>query len=132
MGQEIMFTRRRVLLVIIASAVIFFLASAVMGWLYYEKEYGSEWAPTRIASSIDEGDRIVAMTLRFRRQNDRYPLSLDELVPRYLPEIRPPAAGTREWNYQSDGDHYRLTFAAQAGRPLYVYDSTVGEWREER
>jgi len=118
------------LIACLAAALI--VVGVVSGWLYYEREYGADWAPARIRQSIDDGDRIVAMTLRFKREHGRYPTTLGELVPKYLPEIRPPSAGTREWHYEVVGNEYVLWFAATDGKPAYIYRSDGRGWEEER
>jgi hypothetical protein len=113
------------------AALLVVVIGAVWGWQVYDAQIRSEWSPARIRESKEEGDRIAAMLLRFHRENGRFPAALDELVPKYLPEIRPPAAGKGEWEYRVLSDRCELKFCSKAGRPCFVTDTSKNEWRAE-
>ena len=61
------------------------------------------YVPNRIErdrlATIDIGNEIVEALQVYFEDNGRYPASLDELVPKYLKEIKKPLWGDSGWEY---------------------------------
>lgn len=86
--------------------------------------------PELEAASRAIGDTIVAAIERYRIDAGLYPVSLDQLVPKYLPAIDPPVAGWCAWQYKQD-PRLGFTLGYRVG-PLYEEDTYVGagqRWR---
>ncbi len=86
--------------------------------------------PELEAASRAIGDTIVAAIEQYRADTSLYPVSLDQLVPQYLPAIDPPVAGRAEWTYKQHPTH-GFTLGYHVG-PMYEEDSYVGagkRWR---
>jgi hypothetical protein len=94
--------------------------------------YGAaHWDSARKEESIRIGGAIVAGIEAYFTDHHRYPGALDELVPRYLPDIPPPTAGDGKWRYFSRADEYYLQFAVPSGYPSYNYHHKTGQWYED-
>ena len=70
---------------------------------------------------------VIAVVERFHADHGRYPESLDELVPAYLPSI--PRAGFTWWSrwYGYDGLRPQLYFAAMF-HGMFFYDFPSKQW----
>lgn len=83
----------------------------------------------RKAESIRRGDTIAAALSSFRAEYDRYPDSLPELVPKYLPEIPMTAmAALRQipFHYRVGDQGFELGFPAPAW--LVCYRTESASW----
>ena len=72
----------------------------------------SDWSTAAINESIATGTTLAAALEKYRADNGSYPPTLDQLVPKYVPEIRPPRAGNQRWVYEvfQAGSDYTLAF----------------------
>jgi hypothetical protein len=61
-----------------------------------------QWSADRIAESRALGQPIIAAIEQYKLAHEKYPESLGELVPEFLPSIPPPTAGNKVWFYQRD------------------------------
>ena len=65
---------------------------------------GRDWTPAKIQQSKAIGNKILDAIDQYHADNGSFPERLEDLVPKYLKEVKPPTAGTREWQYgRSDG-----------------------------
>lgn len=82
----------------------------------------------RKAESMRRGDGIFTALSSFRKERGRYPSSLEELVPEFLPRIPSSAAAVLRdvpFHYrQSDRDGFELTFPAPAWLVCHRTEST--------
>jgi hypothetical protein len=82
---------------------------------------------SRKAESLRRGDMIAAALSSFRAEHDRYPDSLPELVPKYLPEIPNTAmAALHEVHFHyrlSDQGGFELSFPAPKWLTCYRNES---------
>jgi hypothetical protein len=71
----------------------------------------------------------------YRKDQGRYPLSLNALVPKYLPEVQPPEAGQRVWHYVSDGElHFNLAVRSinvSSGGPAMWWQPGYKRWAHD-
>src|SRR5437899_11638037 len=58
--------------------------------------------------TIRRGDSIAAALEQFARAEHRYPDSLRELVPRYLPSLPPPGPGYQYWRLWRRSEERRV------------------------
>jgi hypothetical protein len=82
-----------------------------------------------IARSEKSGDLIAGKLLQYRKDKGRFPDSLSDLVPAYVPSIPIPATG-HKWNY----DHTNLTFVLSfdtSDSENFSRDE-VGIWRSDK
>ena len=61
-----------------------------------------QWSASRLAESRAVGQPIIEAINQHKLARGKYPESLDELVPSFLPSIPPPTAGNKAWFYQRD------------------------------
>ncbi len=86
--------------------------------------------PELEAASRAIGDNIVSAIEQYRVDTGLYPVSLDQLMPKYLPKIEPPVAGRCVWQYKQD-TRLGFTLGYHVG-PMYEEDTYVGagkRWR---
>ncbi|MCW5593544.1 MAG: hypothetical protein KIS74_15690 [Burkholderiales bacterium] len=103
------------------AALGIYLLAAVAVWT---------WIGTNNGIARERAEGVIAAVKAFRADTGRYPASLDELVPRYLPEV-PRAKYTlafHEFTYRSSGNDAWLYYVALPpfGRPTYAFSS--GKW----
>ena len=75
----------------------------------------------RTAESERRGDVIVEALRAHKARHGRYPATLDDLAPDFLPAIEKPTAGTGEWDYRTfdSGQGFQLMF----GEGAHMYPS---------
>lgn len=119
-----------VLLFCCGSTALVGSACLLMGW--FLPPYGAaNWDNTHKQESIRIGATIVAGIEAYYSDHHRYPGTLDELVPRYLPTIPPATAGDGKWKYFSRKDEFYLQFSVPSGYPSYNYHHKTGQWQED-
>lgn len=84
----------------------------------------------KVDEAKKEVERIAEAAHRFHADEGRFPDKLDELAPKYLPEIPKPIVGDdRSWGYHNRGEWFVLAFEKSKYLPLYMYDSRHnGRW----
>jgi len=93
-----------------------------------------EWSEEDLNATWERGDAIVAALEEYRSKNARYPKTLQDLVPDYMPEVPSPVVGGPEWVYQvrEEDQVFDLGFGTpdDLGEPYSVYSSdyTPGTW----
>jgi hypothetical protein len=80
------------------------------------------WSDAKVAESKGRGEEIIAALEHFRQDQGKYPAKLEELVPAYLKELRPPTAGNRKWKYVTslNADGFLLYFQGDSNREPVV------------
>lgn len=77
------------------------------------------------------GNAIIAALQRYRSEQGSYPVSLEELVPRYLDDMPQPLWGERKWRYLREGEVFHLKVGEDAwGYPSWSFkgSSSGGSW----
>jgi hypothetical protein len=69
---------------------------------------GCSSSQTKINETKQRGDQIIRALEQYRADNSRYPTSLTDLSPKYLPDVPSPTWGLRTWQYESDGKEFTL------------------------
>lgn len=94
--------------------------------------YGSLDSKRRLAVSIERGREIVKALEEFEQRNGRLPSSLEELVPTFVPAIRPPLVGNSGWIYQTiPAGRFLLEFSESSGYPSCWYSTAQKEWHAD-
>ena len=89
-GRVIRFVQARG---VASGAVLFMLIPVAMCFS------GCASEQVKIEESKRRGDEIIHALEEFRAEKGHYPRALNELLPKYMPEIPPPTWGLREWQY---------------------------------
>ncbi len=122
-----------VIVVIIAICVLIALLSLVAGYFAYRVMCNRA---SRMESTKAIGNKIIGALEAYHADNNEYPVSLDELVPRYLDKVERPTWGLRVWEYSlmhlnrqeyelavgANRDYYPVLFYTSKGRRWY-YDT---------
>lgn len=68
------------------------------------------WDEKRVEDTRLIGNVIADKINEYHKDNNKYPMSLDELTPKYIKSIPGPLVGSGEWTYrvQSDGSRWEL------------------------
>ena len=80
-------------------------------------------------ATIDIGNEIVEALQAYFKDHGQYPVLLDELVPKYLNEIKKPLWGTSGWIYDGNSAHISLIVGYKKNTQLYplmIYDPEHG------
>ena len=80
--------------------------------------------------TIRRGDSIAAALEQFARAEHRYPDSLRELVPRYLPSLPPPGPGYQYWRLWRplSGSRGYMALESEVRRSGLPLDSVMPRW----
>ncbi len=68
------------------------------------------WSEHSINESKRRAEPIVAAIEAYIADHGGPPTTLDELVPKYITSIKPPTAGSKEWEYLPDERSFALSF----------------------
>ena len=99
--------------------------------LKLKKEERDFWAAQRL------GNKVVSALEKYRSAEEKYPITLDELVPKYLGKIIPPPWGEGYWiyrSYENNKDKFSLAIRPdKKNRPPMYYtgkhpDGSSGGW----
>jgi hypothetical protein len=84
----------------------------------------------QMKSSIKNGNIIVQAIERFNLENQRYPNSLPELVPKYLDNIPRTKMFWKgeDYNYYLENDKINLEFRYNGVIGIMYYDFKKGNW----
>ncbi|MCP4591892.1 MAG: hypothetical protein GY842_14240 [bacterium] len=93
------------------GAVVFLVLAAL--WLEFS---GERWTTGTIEESKRIGNGIARALEAYYEDTGIFPASLDQLVPTYIDEIRPPTAGMPVWDYTSSEDYFGLSFGCGKDR----------------
>jgi hypothetical protein len=97
-------------------------------------DWYADWSDASVAETQLRGDRIALALDAYQRDHLGYPYDLDLLVPKYLPQIQPPAAGEGVWKYKvyGEGARYDLTFEGPSEKhPSFTYSPTTRAWQRK-
>jgi len=114
-------------------AVVFWTAGGAYGIMHL-LDGRNPWryvAPTaeRREETIQNAEVIIAALERWKGQHDRYPGSLNELVPSELPAVPPSTIGDRTWNYgRPTPGRFVLDFFEGEIYEHSWWDSEKGQW----
>ena len=81
--------------------------------------------------TFQRGDEIVAALEQYRAENKVYPERLDDLVPKYVPELRTPDYGEKKWDYvyyRDRNDFGLFVWGAKRYLDGYWYNSSKKKW----
>lgn len=109
--------------IILAVGISLLLVAAIY-------EVAGEWSELNIARSKACGDKVIEALNAYKKDQRRYPDNLEQLVPKYLPMVPEPTAGTRRWRYETDGTGFILLFEGWHFRTC-EYGQDVGWWRND-
>jgi hypothetical protein len=83
-------------------------------------------------SNVDEskitGNRITSALATYRADHLEFPARLDLLVPKYIPKIDPPVAGSRTWIYNTEEDAQRYKLSFKTSSSECCFDSKDNHW----
>jgi hypothetical protein len=91
----------------------------------------SKWYPWKVRASKTRGNALIAAIDAYKRDHNRYPDTLDDLVPRYVSKIEQPTAGGERWDYYSEysGSTFTLAFEDdRASVPRWYYRPDLHRW----
>ena len=78
-------------------------------------------------TTIRIGNEIVEALQTYYDDNKRYPISLDELVPKYLKEIKEPLWGDSGWEYGGSPSLLKVGYKSyDALYPMMIYNQEHG------
>lgn len=107
-----------------------------MGLLEFAYEYGTgqlnpRWRHGFVTESEARGDSLVGALKRYNADHGHFPKSLNDLVPKYIQQVRPPVAGNKKWDYWTSGEKFSLRFADDDPLlPEYYIEDRDYEWHE--
>lgn len=86
-----------------------------------------DWSEQGVQETKRRGDQVFLALDKYFQANRTLPGSLNELVPKYLPEIPKPTVGTKEWEYRvtPQRDVCHLIFS-EGGTEPRRYSRTFG------
>ena len=87
----------------------------------------------RYENSRNIGEGIIAALQKYKKDNNVFPNDLEQLVPDYLQEIRPPIWGDCEWIYfpEDNGQEFFIMVRGPGERNLThstAAESACGRW----
>ena len=89
----------------------------------------SNWTKENITESQRRGNEIISALEVYRAKNQSYPTKLQELVPVYLSEIKPPLSGNKQWEYVNEGKGFYLGFGDDPDAdPVCYFAYSLKEW----
>lgn len=89
----------------------------------------SNWTKENIAESQRRGNEIISALEVYRKKYENYPEALEQLVPMYIAEIRPPLAGNKKWEYEKENTGFYLGFGDDPDAdPVSYFSFTSKEW----
>lgn len=106
-------------------------ALTVLGLAAFLAVRGSRWDDRRVRETYDRASRIIEALDAYNTATGRYPADLAKLVPKWLPEIKLPTAGNRQWAYwvSDDGRVFNLKFEGDSWHePTHIYSSDDRTW----
>ncbi len=116
--KESLFTLRRSFLIIVGLLLL------LGGVLAY---YVPDLIESGRLATIDLGNEIVEALEGYYADTGRYPASLDELVPKYLNEIKEPLWGDSGWEYGGSPAQLKVGYKSRGQLyPMMVYNSEHG------
>lgn len=92
--------------------------------------FGCDSMEDKVVNAISNGNEIVQAIETYRMKNAKPPATLNELVPRYLPEIKSSGIGEGKWHYSVTNDG-RIAFSSLGGsrnEPGIAYSFSKKIW----
>ena len=120
------FTRKGLFVIsfMILAIILFGLAVNIS-----ERRYDYEIAETKTI-----GSEIVRALEAYYTENNRYPITLDTLTPKYLTKVKPPIWGLKRWEYYGSQDEFylRVNESEKTGDGMHLwlkYYPDLREWQ---
>jgi hypothetical protein len=112
----------------VTCAALLACGAVLFGW--YLMGYCEERAYAPVYESKEIGNEIISALRLYYREHGQYPSSLEMLVPKHMPEIKPPTWGERVWTYESDGKSFDLCVLSEGHAlfPSLSYSTKVRKW----
>ena len=89
------------------------------------------WSSSAISASKAQGQILAQAIGAYRDAKGVLPKRLDDLIPVYIGELKPPQAGEQQWEYveEGDGKNFQLAFSKhRPSPPMWFYLSRDGKW----
>ncbi len=92
-------------------AFIVFVPIVLVEADYLFNNWYSPWNKSSLEMSISRANEIAYALKSFKKENGSYPNTLEELVPKYIPQLLLPKVGKiKKWNYSKTEKGFYLEF----------------------
>lgn len=106
---------------------LLFLFSLVVAIVIWDR--GRYPSPPATAEVTKKGAMIILSLEDFKSDKGTYPLSLEDLIPKYFISVPRVNFGTRKWEYNSGKDTFSLYVRRRnSGYGGYYYHSKTKNW----
>jgi hypothetical protein len=117
---------------IFISFPVLILACLLLLYAIFIEPSPEERAGARAETMIIGGD-IINVLETYHSEHGRYPNTLDDLIPKYITQIKPPLWGETGWLYKRHKKDFVLEVGYEFGDgdylyPVIFYSSSHGSW----
>ena len=101
-----------------------FLLLLITGWICCDFILAKTGA-RQIAETKQRGNQILEALAQYKTEKGCYPEILNELIPRYLSEIKQPVWGNKKWDYKifENSESYELSVGKDENNYPVLFNS---------
>jgi hypothetical protein len=114
--------------IVLCSAGIFAILFYAL-WVWSDRFDIERWDKQSLQVSMSRGNEIADALKSYKKENGRFPKTIDELVPKYIHWILPPeVADVKKWKYSLTEKGFYLEFGNSSYREPVAYRTEQADW----